>query len=378
MRQKVVWFILGVLVGSLFVVSAYPTTDNIQYGTPELQKIVKDNYTTYLIYSANGLPLKVEDVQKVVQEFVLEKAPKAKWHVYAVPELPSDTVLAGYGIKMTKDGRVDILILATRKSASVQPLKIQNELIEWSKTAPKFMPDVVPKEKIGVPEGWEAKSVDSEGNIRVYSSESSPYWHNFGKVELRKDDPPYGKLYAQFYMWGLWNDNDPTTETFACTRDENNRGTYWVTPGIALGDNYGDYFTDDIKITHDWGVESALQGRLTLMKPAGIINEYETVTVNVGPVSYPLAIGGYKVYGDAIDPQAVWDFSIPYNGDSSHHTIEFMPASEGEVKEAVLHDGNWHSVINVKLWAKFRHKTIIGIIDSHESWAAVTWMVKVG
>ncbi|WP_297437744.1 hypothetical protein [Thermococcus sp.] len=39
MRQKVVWFVLGVLVGSLFVVSAYPTNSSVQYSVPVVQKI---------------------------------------------------------------------------------------------------------------------------------------------------------------------------------------------------------------------------------------------------------------------------------------------------------------------------------------------------
>ncbi|ANF21824.1 hypothetical protein [Thermococcus piezophilus] len=378
MRQKVVWFILGVLVGGLFVVSTYLSNGNIQYVAPAVQKIPGNNYTTLLLYSPNGLPLNVKNVQKAVQQFVVKNAPKAKWHAYAVPELPSDAVLSGYGIKVTKDGRVNVLILATRKGAFIQPTEVQNELMEWSKTAPKFMPDVIPWEKIGVPEGWKAKSVDSNGNVRAYTGESSPYWHNFGRQELRYDDPPYGKLYAQFYIWGLWNDGNPTEERFLCTTDENGHGTYRVTPGVEIGGNYGNYFTNDIKITHDWGVDPTLNGRLGIMKPVGIINKHETLTITIGPVLYPLAIGGYKVYGDAIDPQEVWDFDIPYNEDASHHTIGFMPSSEGVVKESVLHDGSWHSVINVKLWAKFRHKTIIGIIDSHEIWAAVTWIVKVG
>lgn len=378
MRQKVVWFILGVLIGSLFFVSAYPSESTIQYTAPAVQKLQDKNYTTLLLYSPNGLPIKVDDVQKTVQEFVLKSAPNTKWHAYAVPDLPKDAVLAGYGIKVTKDGRVSVLILASREGTSIHQVKVQNELLEWSKKAPKFMPDVIPKEKIGVPKGWEVKTVDSSGNVRTYTGESSPYWHNFGRQELRFDDPPYGKLYAQFYMWGLWDDGNPTEERFLCTKDENGHGTYRVTPGAAIGGDYGNYFTNDIKITHDWGVEPALNGRLGDVEPVGVINKYETLTITIGPVSYPLATGGYKVYGDAIDPQAVWDFDIPYNGDASHHAIGFMPSSEGVMKESVLHDGSWHSVIKVKLWAKFRHKTIAGIIKSHESWATLTWRVKVG
>ncbi len=94
-------------------------------------------------------------------------------------------------------------------------------------------------------------------------------------------------LYAQFYIWGLWNDGNPTEERFICTKDKNDLGTYRVTPGVAIEGNYGSYFTADIKITHDWGVDPALHGRVGIMEPAGIINKYETLTINIGPVSYP-------------------------------------------------------------------------------------------
>ncbi|WP_297465447.1 hypothetical protein [Thermococcus sp.] len=376
MRQKVVWFVLGVLVGSLFVVSAYPAGNDVQYAAPAVQKIPGEDYTTLLIYTPNGLPLNVENVQKAAQEFVLKSAPNAKWHAYALPELPKDAVLTGYGIKVTGDGRVDVLILAAGKGTPVQGTKIKNEMEEWGKKRPEFQEDIPLGEKIGVPEEWSVKTVNN-GNVKIYTGESSPYWHNFGRLELRYDDPPYGKLYARFYIWGLWNDGNPTEERFLCTTDENGRGTYRVTPGIAIGGNYGKYFTNDIKITHDWGIDPALHGRLGIMKPAGTINRYETLTISIGPVSYPLAIGGYKVYGDAIDPQAVWDFDIPYNEDASHHTIEFMPSSEGIVKESVLHDGSWHDVTRIKLWAKFRSVHWYTIFK-HESWTALDWYLRVG
>ncbi|WP_297073749.1 hypothetical protein [Thermococcus sp.] len=52
MRQKVVWFILGVLVGSLFVVSAYPTNGNIK-STNLGEKI---NNTVPVYYIGSDIP----------------------------------------------------------------------------------------------------------------------------------------------------------------------------------------------------------------------------------------------------------------------------------------------------------------------------------
>ncbi|NJF24483.1 hypothetical protein [Thermococcus sp. Bubb.Bath] len=378
MRQKIVWFVLGVLIGSLFVVAAYPTSRAVQYGVPTVQKIDGSNYTAYLLYNEEGLPLNTDVLKNTVQKLAEESTPNAKWHAYAVPGLPKGLAITGYGMKVTQDGRVDILITVKRAGSPIDVEKIQSRLLEWSKKAPTFKPDRIPKRKIGVPKGWEVKTVGSNGNVKVYSTESSPYWHNFGRVELNYDDSPYGKLYAQFSIWGLWNDGNPNEERLLCTTDEDGHGTYRVTPGVAIGGDYGSYFTDGIKITHDWGIDSALSGRLGEMKPAGTLEKDQTMTISIGPVSYPIAIGGYKVYGDAIDPQAIWNFDIPYNEDSSHHTIEFMPSSEGIVKESTLHDGSWHTVIRVTLWARFRHTTVLGLLYHHDSSVWVDWTIKVG
>ena len=226
MRQKVVWFILGVLVGSLFVVSAYPTNGKAQYSVPAIQRISGQNYTTYLLYPKNGLPLSPEFLKRTIPKLVEKSASNTKWHVYAVPELPKGSVITGYGIKVAKDGRIDILITATNRNTPILPDKIRSELLEWSKKAPKFKPDVIPKEKIGVPKGWKVKTVDSNGNVRVYSGESEPYWHDFGPVTIHYENPPYGNVYATFHVYGLWNDNDPNWEYFlvAPGKDEYDRG----------------------------------------------------------------------------------------------------------------------------------------------------------
>ncbi|WP_297475158.1 hypothetical protein [Thermococcus sp.] len=386
MRQKVVWFILGVLVGSLFVASAYPTNGSVRYGTPAIQRIPGENYTAYLLYPKNGLPLSPQFLKQTIPKLVEKSAPNAKWHVYAAPELPKGSVITGYGIKVTRDGRVDILITATNMNNLILPDRIRGELLEWSKKAPKFKPDVIPKEKIGVPKGWEVKTVDSNGNVKVYSGESSPYWHNFGRQELRYDDPPYGKLYAEFYMWGLWNDNNPQTETFACTKDRSGHGIYRVTPGILLKrqgiSGYGNYRVRKIVITHDWGIEPALHGYLDDMGPVGIINNYQTIPINIGPISYPLAVGGYKVYGDAIDPPAMWTIdTLGTDGlytETSEHTVGIMVASSGEVQENVLHDGRWHAVVRVSLSAEFSDNERATPTGVHQEGTSLTWYVKVG
>ena len=214
MRQKVVWFILGVLVGSLFVVSAYPTGNNVQYVAPAVQNLPGSDYTTLLLYTPNGLPLNVKEVQKVVQELVLKSAPNAKWHAYAVPELPKDAVLTGYGIKVTKDGRVDVLVLAMRKGVPVQVTSIRSKLMKWSTKKPEFQENIPLGEKIGVPEGWKVKTVDSSGNVKVYSGESEPYWKPLGHITIEQNDPPYGNIYALAYVYGLKDDNDPNWEYF--------------------------------------------------------------------------------------------------------------------------------------------------------------------
>ncbi|ASJ00303.1 hypothetical protein [Thermococcus gorgonarius] len=383
MRQKVVWFILGVLVGSLFVVSAYPMNGSVQYSAPTIQRIPGENYTTYLLYPKNGLPISAQFLKETIPKLLEKSAPNAKLHAYAIPELPEGAVISGYGIKVTKDGRVNILVTATRNGAPILPDKIRSELLEWGKKAPEFKPDVIPKEKVGVPKGWEVKIVDSNGNVKVYSGESSPYWHNFGRVEMSLDYKPYGRLYGMFYVWGLWNDNDPKEERFMITPyggSSNSVGVYRVTPGTAI-DSYGRYFTNDFKIIHNWGIDPELNGRLGPMYPAGIIGGHDTLTLNFGPspgVSYTIDVDGYKVYGDALNPKAVWDFDIPYNEDASHHTIAFNGYSEGAVDEGALHDGEWHTIFQVELWARFRDRSILGLLYHYDGSVSVNWLLKIG
>jgi len=81
MRQKVVWFLLGVLVESLFVVSAYPTNGGIQYGAPAIQRILGENYTTYVLYPKDGLPLSPQFLKQIIPKLVEKSAPNAKWHI---------------------------------------------------------------------------------------------------------------------------------------------------------------------------------------------------------------------------------------------------------------------------------------------------------
>ncbi|WP_297068698.1 hypothetical protein [Thermococcus sp.] len=388
MRQKVVWFVLGVLVGSLFLASAYPTGNNVQYVPPIIQRISSKDYTTLLLYTPNGLPLDVKNVQKAVQEFVLKSAPNAKWHVYAAPELPKGSVITGYGIKVTRDGRVDILITATNMNNPILPDRIRGELLEWSKKAPKFKPDVIPKEKIGVPKGWKVKTVDSNGNVKVYSGESSPYWHNFGKVEIRKVDPPYGNLYARFYMYGLWNDGDPNWETFLAGPGDG--AVYRIDPGYGLREsgngNYGYFVTYQAKIIHDWNLDSKLNPHLEIVKPViedGMFKGHSQVSVTISgtpSLTFTTTIPDYEMdpVADMDLQRAVWLMKFNTNSRDAKYSFGTMVASSAKVKEAVLHDGNWHKIVYVSMWTKFEGCVPASICVYPETSSGVVWYVKVG
>ena len=390
MRQKIVLFVLGVLIGSLFVVSAYPTKENSQISSAKVLsvRVLKENgYTAYLIYDKNGLPLNLKLVETKVRKIV-ERQGNVKWHAYALPDLPSGIYLLGYGIKVLSGGKVNVLVYLSSKD-SLQGLKnVESELIAWGKKKPDLLPDIISNDKVGVPDGWEVKTVDSSGVMRVYNGENTPHWHNFGKIEIYFDYKPYGRLYGKFYVWGLWNDNDPNKEWFTITPygggPNGVDGVYRVVPGVALKDmvdGYGLYFTDDIKIIHDWGVDPKLKGKLGPIQPAGIIGSHDTRTITLGPspgISYTVDVNGYKVYGDAISPKAVWKFDIPYNEDASHHTIEFNGYSEGSVDEGALHDGEWHAVFRVEMWVRFRSTRFWGQFYHHDGSVSVSWFLKVG
>ncbi len=389
MRQKVVWFILGVLVGTLFVVSAYSSSESVQYAVPAIQRIPEQNYTIYLLYPKNGLPISQDFLKETVPKLVEKSAPNAKWHVYAVPELPKGSVITGYGIKVTKDGRVEILITATGKGAPIMPDKIRSELLEWSKKAPKFKPDVIPKEKIGVPKGWKVKTVDSNGNVKVYSGESSPYWHNFSAVEIRKVDPPHGNLYARFYMYGLWNDGDPKWETFLVGPGDG--AVYRIAPGYGLRESgnrrYDDFVTYRARIVHDWNLDSRLDPQLELVKPIieeGMFKCHSQVLATIGgtpSLTFTATIPEYEMDPVAdIDLQrAVWIMKFNPRSRDAKYTFGTMVASSARVKEAVLHDGNWHRIVGVSLWVKFESCAPgAGFCLHPETSAGVVWYVKVG
>ncbi len=394
MRQKVVWFILGVLVGSLFVVSAYPTNGKAQYSVPAIQRISGQNYTTYLLYPKNGLPLSPEFLKRTIPKLVEKSASNTKWHVYAVPELPKGSVITGYGIKVAKDGRIDILITATNRNTPILPDKIRSELLEWSKKAPKFKPDVIPKEKIGVPKGWKVKTVDSNGNVRVYSGESEPYWHDFGPVTIHYENPPYGNVYATFHVYSLWNDNDPNWEYFlvAPGKDEYGRGLptdfYEIDPGYGLkvyrGDNdYGEYVTKSARILHEWDLESALNPKLISAAPINtdINHGHETIQASIGyPVlalTFTSTIPDSQMHSaaDRYHPGAAWVLEFNTHSNDARESFQTNVASEGSVSQSVLHNGQWHAIVNVQFKATFQDPA--GWIVKDTS-TGVTWYVKVG
>ena len=381
MRQKVVWFVLGVLVGSLFFASAYPTGNNVQHVAPAIQKLSGSDYTTLLLYTPNGLPLDVKEVQKVVQEFVLKSAPNAKWHVYAVPELPKDAVLTGYGIKVTKDGRIDVLVLATRKGVPVKPLEIKDELLKWSKEKPQFKEDVPVGGKIGVPEGWKAKTVDSSGNVKVYSGESEPYWHEIGSSTIHNEYPPAGNIYARTYFYSLENDNDPQRDYFLVASGPNGEGVYEIDPGYGLWHNgnykYDTYHTDTAKIINRWGLDSSIDPLLEVVKPFNTIYGHTSETVQIGYspfISFTLTVPDSKIIPvpDRSTQVATWILEFNSDSDDAKFTFGTMVASEGSVSQSKFHDGNWHDIVDITLWARFRKHWYY----HYDVQAGVKWSLK--
>jgi len=363
MRGKVVWFVLGVLVGSLFLASAYPTGGNVQYVTPAVQRIPGKDYTTLLLYTPNGLPLDVNEVQKTVQEFVLKSNPNAKWHAYAVPELPKEVVLTGYGIKVTKDGRVDVLVLATRKGVSVQVIRIKSELTKWSTKKPEFQKDIPLAEKIGVPEGWSVKTIDSNGNVRVYTGESEPYWHPIGVATIHNEYPPAGNVYARTYFYELINSNDPNRVYFLVASGPNGEGIYEVDPGYGLWDNgnrnYDTYHTDTAKIINKWGLDKSIDPLLEIIKPINTLYGHSTTTRTIGYspyISFTVTIPDSKMVPIADRSTQTSTWVLQFNSDSNDAKYSFgtMTASEGSVDKAKFHDGNWHDIVDITIWARFR------------------------
>ena len=384
MRQKIVWFVLGILIGSLFVVSAYPSQREIIYATPSLETYQGANYTAYLFYSKNGLPIDKGQLAKKI-EGLLDTAPNTKWKAYALPDLPKGVVLVGYGIKVTKDGRIASYILATRKNflPSKNP---RAELLKWAKKKPNFA-GKISIGTYGPPEGWIAKISTNTGEERIMSGRVSPYWYDIGPAEMQLTYPPYGDIYMKFHLYALIHDGDPEHVSFllAPGKDTYSGGRYEIDPGygarhILGNNNYSDCVTDTAKIIHDWNLDPSLDPEIDTAYIPGNMGGHREIQIQLG---YPPSITFKVVIPDsemlpAVDrstQKAGWLLVFNTHSRDAMYTFHTNVYSTAKVKQSKLLDGQWHKIVRVNFEAVFIKQD-----DHRRAYRAsmtLTWNLKV-
>ena len=386
MRQRVVWFVLGVLIGSLFVVSAYPNDKGVQYGVPAVQEIAGKNYTAYIFYSKSGLPIDKGELVKKIGTLLNATAPNAKWQAYAIPELPKDVVLIGYGIKVAADGRTESYILATKRNFLPQK-NSKTELLDWAKEKPIFTPKI-PIGTYGPPKGWEVKISSSNGEERVLSGQVSPYWYDIGPAEMKLNYPPYGDVYMKFHLYALIHDGDPQHVSFllAPGKDTYSGGRYEIDPGygnryVVGNNNYGDYVTDTAKIIHDWNLDPALEPEIDTAYIPGNMRGHREIQVTLGyppSLSFTVTIPDSYMFPavDRSTQKAGWllEFNT-YSGDAMYAFYTNV-YSTAKVKQSVILDGTWHPVVRVQFWASFIKQG--DYEHTHKAMMTLTWNLKVG
>ncbi len=380
-----VWFVLGVLIGSLFVVWAHPLQDDQQYANPSVETFNGANYTAHLFYTRNGLPIDGESLAKKIELLVDKGAPNTGLHAYAVPNLPDGVVLLGYGIKVMKNGRTETYIIAAKKGAT--PGKnVRMKLLRWAKEKPNFA-GKISMGTYGPFEGWKVKLSSNTGKEKTAVEAVSPYWYDIGPAEIQLTYPPYGDIYMRFHLYIMFHDGDPQWDYFLLAPGRDGDGKYEIDPGYgqkAMGiSNYGDYVTFSAMILHDWNLDPALDPHIETAEPLENGENQKDrevqITIGVQPSLTFTAVfpSSYMFPSVARSTQkAAWLLEFAGSAADSRYSFKTNVASWAKVKQSALRDGRWHPIVKAKFQANFIEKDEYK--QTHTGSEILTWYVKVG
>jgi len=385
MHQKVVWFVLGVLIGSLFLVSAYPTLNDKQYTAPTVETFNETDYTAHFFYTKNGLPIDRETLTRRIKLLIEKDAPNAKFHAYAVPNLPNDVVLLGYGIKVMKNGCTETYIIAAKKGSTPNE-DVRAKLLGWAKKKPNFA-GKISMGTYGPPEGWEVKLSSNTGKEKAPTEVVSPYWYDIGPGEIQLTYPPYGDIYMRFHLYIMFHDGDPQWDYFLLAPGKNGDGKYEIDPGYgqkAMGiSNYGDYVTFSAMILHDWNVDASLSPHIETAEPLENGENQKDrevqITIGVQPSLTFTAVfpSSYMFPSVARSTQkAAWLLEFARGSADARYSFKTNVASWAKVKQSALRDGRWHPIVRAKFQANFIEKDEYK--QTHTGSETLTWYVKVG
>lgn len=245
MRQKMTWFILGVLVGSLFLVSAYPTTGNKVQKTVNIHPKIQENDPSLKNSSLDLVHgISMEEAQELIKEggFILVDSKGL--------EILKDAKLLPYVIRFGNDGVYAVKILpggrffvygAPRGYAMRDLKKFKEEALEEFMKA-RFVKYTVPVE---IPVNYSWKVVANGKTFSNFSTEavsgsakaylestitwtSGDNWYPHGRLKLVYNvykladvNPSYDwrvvemqtYVYAGRYLWGPKHDSKIRTNS---------------------------------------------------------------------------------------------------------------------------------------------------------------------
>ncbi|USS41524.1 hypothetical protein NF865_05000 [Thermococcus aggregans] len=392
MQQKVAWFMVGVLLGSLFFVIAEQNSDIPELGEEnnvQVELLNFQNHTAFLLYGTPKNPLTPSLISQKMDEIM--KLGKSGYKMYAIPiETPGSKII-GYGIKIHQDGTVEIKIQRVRSRAA-NITKIHENLRNWAKEPFQRAPDIKAERPIGVPKGYAVKAVRNDGSETVLAQGTTePYWHNFGSIKDEVFDPPYGNVYAKAYYWGLWDDNDPNREYFMVAGDQYGTGAYYRSdPGYELRNEWGNsdylpYRNYEGNIYHKWKLEPSLYPDsdfgLEVVEPGTPLDGSATYTLSIGygGVSLPIVVVvpsyGMYVAVDGGEERVKWGLNFDMYSNSGMYSFQTRVASVASVSESALKDGQWHSIVETDYEVTFANP--LHISDSDTARVGWIWMVKV-
>lgn len=400
MRQKIVWFVIGILVGSLFLVSGTPTL-NIRSGISEgnnspaiqeiqFRKIVLPNHTAFVIFGSPERPLTPQDIANRVQKALESLPTSGRYKVYALPLDISGTKIVGYSIKVSPEGRVNIKIQRITNDYSGSIAELHRKLEMWAKSPLKFGDDIRPFKEAGIPEDMEAKATTITGNdIIMATGTSEPYWHDFGPIEDETLSPPAGNVYVKVHYRALKNDPDPSREYFMVSGAVSSDGAYFKSePGYSLyslNPDYCCYRTKKGVITQYWNLEPSLNPQLGEIAPGSTQYGYKSIQVQLGAygvgVSFNVEVPKYKMVpiSDSSQELVKWYLYFDPNSDNAKYTFSTMAGSVASFDEAALHDGNWHKIVQVQYDVTFEASIPdYWYFDSKTVSVGWIWMIKVG
>jgi hypothetical protein len=274
MRQKVVWFILGVLVGSLFVVSAYPTTTELADADSETQ----------ISSSIVGIQNVISTLEQ--GQFVIVDTPALKTLTKrgVIPYAPIFTNNTLYAIKLLPGKRFFIYAQPNVKNEKEFLSRAKEEFKKidfWKETFTVELANVSWEARAGEKTlGYHTASVDSTTNAYIESTiiwDSDDTWKPHGRL----------RLYWEVYKLADIDPNNDYRVVDMVTRVWAGRYLYPEGSGIGV------WQTDNVKI----GVNTKPDDNdiFTLGHFGPSHNEDFFDSTEPTPVSYTLGTGGASI-----------------------------------------------------------------------------------